>query len=95
MFEDFIEYIKKHGKLKSVEDLDPELLYEWQHSPNGIDYGNHILRIIPPDFELIGVDTARFDCMLNLEFRTFNTDDTYVKIYYHNKGFPLSEGWIM
>ena len=93
MFENFMKFIKNQDKFKTANDLHPDILYIWMQSPNGVDTGRHIFSRIPDDFKIIGIDNKEIDCKLNLEFRKFGQDTTYVQIYLHKIGGPLSTGW--
>lgn len=94
LFREFIEFLHGQKQLQTAKDLNPELLYEWIHSPDGMHTGRVILSVgVPLLDELLG---KKFDAQINVEVDVFDKVDvpkgTHVKIWKHKEG-PLTSGW--
>jgi len=94
LFDGFIEFLHSQKQLQTAKDLNPELLYEWIHSPDGVHTGRVILSVgVPLLDELLG---KKYDAQINVEVDVFDRVDvpkgTHVKIWKHKEG-PLTSGW--
>jgi pheromone shutdown protein TraB len=84
--DEFLRFLKGQDKIKMVSDLVMGLLYDYVSSHNGVDTTRCLLR--PGPYPENGVDAV-----INVELQKSAPDVTYVAIFNHTTGLPLTMAW--
>ena len=83
----FVKWLGTQDKLLYADDLLDDLSYTYMgYSWNKMD----VCRVILWKGVLMKEDQ---DAQINIEIQRHNGGCTYVEIYTHKKGLPLTEGW--
>lgn len=85
----FQQFITNQNKIITSDDLLYEMLYIHMTSWNHIDTTRCIL------WRGVGFDKKRFDAQLNIEISPYLSSKTHQRIYTHEKGKRLDEGWVL